>query len=61
MNVSKSVYTSTNMSVTLTVADIQEYIRNKFNISSNITLNVDFSTGINKEIGVNWMESTTSH
>jgi hypothetical protein len=49
------------MSVTLTVADIQEYIRNKFNISSNITLNVDFSTGINKEIGVNWMESTTSH
>ena len=61
MNVSKSVYTSTNMSVTLTVADIQEYIRNKFNISSNITLNDDFSTGINKEIGVNWMESTTSH
>jgi len=61
MNVSKSVYTSTNMSVTLTVADIQEYIRNKFNISSNITLNVDFSTGINKEIGINWMESTTSH
>jgi hypothetical protein len=61
MNVSKSVYTSTNMSVTLTVADIQEYIRNKFNISSNISINVDFSNVINKEIGVNWMESTTSH
>ena len=61
MNVSKNVYTSTTTNVTLTNEDIQEFIRNKFNISSTIPIHIDFANTINKEIGVTWMESTTSY
>lgn len=62
MNVSKNVYTSTTTNVTLTSTDLQEFIRNKFNISSAIPITIDFTnTMMNKEIGVTWMESTTSH
>ena len=61
MEVSKSIHTTTNMSVELTTADIQEYIRNKFNLSSTLCVSVDYSNHINGRIKINWTEYSNSH
>jgi len=61
MDVSKNVYTSTTTNVTLTTADIQDFIRNKFNISSTTSIGVDYTNTTNGKISISWMETSTTH
>jgi hypothetical protein len=61
MDVSKSVYTSTTTNVTLTTDDIQDFIRNKFNISSGVVISVGYGNVINGKIDISWMETSTTH
>ena len=61
MNVSKNVYTSTTTNITLTTDDIQDFIRNKFNISSGVTITVGYGNVINGKIDISWMETSTTH